>query len=70
MTQTYKDYKNSSGRITKTQVADFLFVWLLRYIWTDPLAEFRSVVKDTKSNTKIITKSISIHSGHQSVHFW
>ena len=23
MTQTYKDYKNSCGRITKTQVADF-----------------------------------------------
>ena len=26
------------------------------------LAEFKSVVKDTKSNTKNITKSISIHS--------
>ena len=34
------------------------------------LAEFRSVVKDTKSNTKNITKSISIHSDYQSVHFW
>ena len=34
------------------------------------LAEFRSVVKDTKSNTKNITKSISIHSNYQSVHFW
>ena len=33
------------------------------------LAEFRSVVKDTKSNIKIITKSISIHSDYQSVHF-
>ena len=34
------------------------------------LAEFRSVVNDTKSNTKNITKSISIHSDYQSVHFW
>ena len=34
------------------------------------LAEFRSVVKDTKSNTKYFTKSISIHSDYQSVHFW
>ena len=34
------------------------------------LAEFRSVVKDTKSNTKNFTKSISIHSDYQSVHFW
>ena len=36
----------------------------------DTLAEFRSVVKDTKSNTKYFTKSISIHSDYQSVHFW
>ena len=34
------------------------------------LGEFRSVVKDTKSNTKNFTKSISIHSDYQSVHFW
>ena len=34
------------------------------------MAEFRSVVKDTKCNTKNITKSISIHSDYQSVHFW
>ena len=34
------------------------------------MAEFRSVVKDTKSNTKSFTKSISIHSDYQSVHFW
>ena len=34
-----------------------------------PMAEFRSVVKDTKSNTKYFTKSISIHSDYQSVHF-
>ena len=34
------------------------------------MAEFRSVVKDTKSNTKYCTKSISIHSDYQSVHFW
>ena len=34
------------------------------------MAEFRSVVKDTKSNTKTITKSISIHIDYQSVHFW
>ena len=34
------------------------------------VAEFRSVVKDTKSNTKYFTKSISIHSDYQSVHFW
>ena len=34
------------------------------------VAEFRSVVKDTKSNTKNISKSISIHSDYQSVHFW
>ena len=34
------------------------------------LGEFRSVVKDTKSNTKHFTKSISIHSDYQSVHFW
>ena len=34
------------------------------------LAEFRSVVEDTKSNTKNFTKSISIHSDYQSVHFW
>ena len=34
------------------------------------MAEFRSVVKDTKSNTKNITESISIHSDYQSVHFW
>ena len=37
---------------------------------TNRLAEFRSVVKDTKSNTKYFTKSISIHSDYQSVHFW
>ena len=36
----------------------------------DTLAEFRSVVKDTKSNTKNFTKSTSIHSDYQSVHFW
>ena len=36
----------------------------------DTLAEFRSVVEDTKSNTKNFTKSISIHSDYQSVHFW
>ena len=36
----------------------------------DTVAEFRSVVKDTKSNTKYFTKSISIHSDYQSVHFW
>ena len=30
------------------------------------MAEFRSVVKDTKSNTKNFTKSISIHSDYQS----
>ena len=34
------------------------------------LAEFKSVVKDTKSNTKNIMKSISIHSDCQSLHFW
>ena len=34
------------------------------------MAELRSVVKDTKSNTKYFTKSISIHSDYQSVHFW
>ena len=34
------------------------------------MGEFRSVVKDTKSNTKHFTKSISIHSDYQSVHFW
>ena len=34
------------------------------------LAAFKSVVKDTKSNTKNITKSISIHSDYQGVHFW
>ena len=34
------------------------------------VAEFRSVVKNTKSNTKYFTKSISIHSDYQSVHFW
>ena len=34
------------------------------------VAEFRSIVKDTKSNTKNFTKSISIHSDYQSVHFW
>ena len=28
------------------------------------MAEFRSVVKDTKSNTKYFTKSISIHSDY------
>ena len=33
-------------------------------------AEFRSVVKDTKSNTENVTKSISIHIDYQSVHFW
>ena len=36
----------------------------------DTVAEFRSVVKDTKSNTKYFMKSISIHSDYQSVHFW
>ena len=36
----------------------------------ETMAEFKSVVKDTKSNTKNITKSISIHSDYQSVHFW
>ena len=36
----------------------------------ETLGEFRSVVKDTKSNTKHFTKSISIHSDYQSVHFW
>ena len=34
------------------------------------LAELKSVVKDTKSNMKNITKSISIHSDYQGVHFW
>ena len=38
--------------------------------YVDTVAEFRSVVKDTKSNTKYFTKSISIHSDYQSVHFW
>ena len=38
--------------------------------FADTLGEFRSVVKDTKSNTKHFTKSISIHSDYQSVHFW
>ena len=33
------------------------------------MAEFKSVVKDTKSNTKNITKSISIHDDYQGVHF-
>ena len=36
----------------------------------ETVAEFRSVVNDTKSNTKYFTKSISIHSDYQSVHFW
>ena len=35
----------------------------------DTLAEFKSVVKDTKSNAKNITKSISVHSDYQGVHF-
>ena len=34
------------------------------------MAEFRSVVKDTKSNAKNTKKSISIHSDYHSVHFW
>ena len=38
--------------------------------WFVTVGEFRSVVKDTKSNTKHFTKSISIHSDYQSVHFW
>ena len=38
--------------------------------WPGTLGEFRSVVKDTKSNTKHFTKSISIHSDYQSEHFW
>ena len=33
------------------------------------LAEFKSFVIDTKSNTKSITKSISIHSDYLGVHF-
>ena len=41
-----------------------------QYSDSTAVAEFRSVVKDTKSNTKNITKSISIHSAYQSVHFW
>ena len=32
-------------------------------------AEFKSLVIDTKSNTKNIMKSISIHSDYQGVHF-
>ena len=40
----------------------------LRRIWIQPLAEFKSIVKITKSNTKNITKSISIHSDFQGVH--
>ena len=36
----------------------------------DTVAEFRYIVKDKKSNTKNITKSIIIHSDYQSVHFW
>ena len=43
---------------------------LIFFRLTDTVAEFRSVVKDTKSNTKNFTKSISIHSDYQSVHFW
>ena len=35
-----------------------------------PLAEFKSLLIDTKSNTKNITKSISIHSDYHGVHFW
>ena len=72
MTQTYK-------RLLKLKWGLQKLKWLifdccrktnhLRYIWTDPVGEFRSVVKDTKSNTKHFTKSISIHSDYQSVHF-
>ena len=38
----------------------------------ETVVEFKSVVKDTKSNTKNITKSISIHSDYQlqGEHFW
>ena len=46
-----------------------LYLWYI-LMATSILAEFRSVVKDTKSNTKYFTKSISIHSDYQSVHFW
>ena len=34
------------------------------------MAEFKSLVIDTKSNKKNITKSISIHIDYQDVHFW
>ena len=34
------------------------------------MAEFKFIVKDTKSNAKNITKSISIHSDYQGVYFW
>ena len=40
MTQTWNDYENSSGRITKTKVADFSLCVNtnpLQYIWTDPV---------------------------------
>ena len=33
------------------------------------MAEFKSLVINTNSNTKNITKSISIHNDYQDVHF-
>ena len=36
---------------------------------TCTMAEFKSFVIDTKSNTKSITKSISIHCDYMGVHF-
>ena len=34
------------------------------------VAEFKTFAKDTKSDTKNITKSISIHSDYQGAYFW
>ena len=45
-----------------------IFPFIVRSI--NSLAEFRSVAKDTKSNTKNFTKSISIDSDYQSIHFY
>ena len=61
---------NAFDRFKITRIRVHINLNIHQDIKYQTLAEFRSVVKDTKSNTKNFTKSISIHSDYQSVHFW
>ena len=61
--------EEKSGRKGKNREGSFTLPILTGRSGYATMAEFRSFVKYTKSNTKNIMKSISIHSDYQSVHF-